>query len=90
MSENTVMLFGGTKVEDSLAARPFQGFPVASADPRGCFLPRVFYKKNETTADHRVSHGCLCPGRQQLESSGGLKLLKGSEVIQLFAVKRQE
>lgn len=41
-------------------------------------------------ADHRLSAGCLSPGRQQLESSGGLKLLKGSEVIQLFAAKRQE
>lgn len=45
--------------------------------------------KNEMRADHRLSAGCLCPGRQQLESSGGLKLLKGSQVIQLFAVKRQ-
>lgn len=49
-------------------------------------------KKNsyKMRADHRLSAGCLSPGRQQLESSGGLKLLKGSEVIQLFAAKRQE
>lgn len=54
-------------------------------------LPASVLWKMRWPQTTRVRKGCLFPGRQQLESSGGLNVAKGpGEVMQLFGGKSKD